>query len=169
MRLLGRLFVIAFALLLAITSSAIFLFFAALADPVMAEFVAATLWTGLWAMIDAVFASEDPDLIVDGTMAGLGRLTGAILIAPPVFVALMAEVIGWRRLLWHAGLTGAVTAAVPWLIRTSPQPPTTEEIHITAVLLLTGAVAGLVYWLVAGRNAGLVPSGDSTVPTPSRS
>ena len=61
--------------------------------------------------------------------------------------------IGARSLLWHAGATGLLTGAVPWLTRTAPAA-TPEETHLTVMLVLVGAVTGFVYWLIAGNSAG---------------
>jgi hypothetical protein len=49
---------------------------------------------------------------------------------------------------------GLLTAAVPWLLRSAARAPTPDETHITLVLVLVGAVAGFVYWLLAGQWAG---------------
>jgi hypothetical protein len=154
MRLIGRLFAVAFGLVFAITASGFFLMVASVVDPVMAVLTGNTLFVGFWALMDAIFAAADPDLVVEGALAGIGHLTFALLVAPPAFVALVSEVIGARRLLWHAGLTGLLTAAVPWLLRGSGRVSSPEELHVGFVLGLTGAVAGFVYWMIAGRSAG---------------
>jgi len=51
-----------------------------------------------------------------------------------------------------------LTAAVPWILRgSSSHAATPAELHISAVLGLTGAVAGLVYWAIAGRSRVTAP------------
>ena len=70
------------------------------------------------------------------------------------FVALVGEVAGLRRLAWYAGATGLLTAVIPWLLRGSARVASPAELHVGFVLALTGAVAGLFYWMVAGRSAG---------------
>lgn len=154
MRLLGRATLVALALLLAVSAGALFLALAPLFDPVVGRFVGEVAWTGLWALLDSVAALDDPEPLVREAFVGLSGLGTTLLVAPPVFVALVGEVAGLRALAWYAGGTGAVTAAIPWLLRPAPRPATGEEIHIVLALFLTGAVAGLVYWALAGHGAG---------------
>jgi hypothetical protein len=60
--------------------------------------------------------------------------------------------------LWYAGGAGAVTALLPWLGRARvgrfAEAALQAEGRITALLFLTGATTGLVYWAIAGRSAG---------------
>jgi hypothetical protein len=59
---------------------------------------------------------------------------------------------------WYGFGCGALTAALPWLSHGSERLAEANvlgaEGRITALLFLTGAVAGLAYSLVAGRSAG---------------
>lgn len=150
MRLLGRLFWLCFGLLLAIPAGAAALLAATILDPVAGALLGDLLWTGGAAFADGL---PDPEAWTGGPEA-LSSAAAALLVAPPVLTALVAEVAGFRSLLWHAGMTGAVTALMPWLQRSSARTATPEEAHLTLVLLATGAAAGLTYWLVAGRDAG---------------
>lgn len=153
MRFAGRLLLVAFALPVAIVTGTLALLFVGLSDPVLAGLAGALVQAGFEALIDAFLAAEDPGLVVEGAAFGLGRLALAILVAPPVFVALAGEVIGTRSLLWYAGGTGLLAGAVPWLTRTALAPAPAET-HLTLALALAGAVTGLVHWLVAGSSAG---------------
>jgi hypothetical protein len=144
--------VIPLALLLALTASGLFFLIAALVDPVVGALAGNTLFVGFWSLMDALIASENPDAVVEGALSGIGRLTFALFVLPPVFVALVGEVIGLRRLLWHAGATAVLSAAVPWLLRGSPRVASPDELRVSVVLGLTGAVAGFVYWTIAGRG-----------------
>ncbi|HEX2135497.1 MAG TPA: hypothetical protein VHG30_06250 [Microvirga sp.] len=158
MRWLRRLFAVPFGLLLAVSASSLFLVAAAILDPVMGAFAGEALWVGFWWLIDAVFAVEDPGPILDSALSGAARLLAAVLLAPLILVALVSEVIGARGALWQAGGTALLTGALPWLVRGGARPATPEEMRIAAILALTGAVAGFVYWLAAGRGAGPDPS-----------
>jgi hypothetical protein len=160
MRLVGRLFLIAFALPVAIVTGTLTLFFVGLFDPILAGLAGALIWAGIEALLDALAAAGDPGFVVESAAFGLSRLALAILVAPPVFVALASEVIGARSLLWHAGATGLLTGAVPWLTRTTPAA-TPEETHLTVMLVLVGAVTGFVYWLIAGNSAGPARGADA--------
>ena len=91
----------------------------------------------------------------------------ALFVLPPAFVALLGEILGLRSFVWYGFGCGALTAALPWLHRGSERWSQSgalgAEGRLTALLFVTGAVAGLTYWLVAGRTAGL------TVPASSKS
>lgn len=153
MRFITRLIWMALTLPVAIATGTFALLIAAALDPVMAPFTSGLVQAGFFAIADAVFAIGDPHFAWEAAQ-GLGRLAFAVLVLPPLFVALAAEVVGARGLLWHAGGTGLLTGAVPWLLRTGGRVPTPDETHITLVLVLVGAVTGFVYWLIAGQWAG---------------
>ena len=148
-----RLFLVPFGVALAVAAGALFFLLAALLDPVMARLTGDTLFVGFWSLIDAIFQVDDPGLVLAGAMTGLSQLALTLLVVPPAFVALVGEVVGIRSVAWYAGGAGLLTAAIPWLLRGEARIGSTDEIHVTLVLGLTGAVAGLVYWLFAGRNA----------------
>lgn len=159
------LLLIPFALLIAIGMSSLFFFIASLVDPLMATLTGETLFVGFWHLIDAVFSSDDPGPIVEDAMLAVGRIMFTLLVLPPLVVALISEVLKMRSLLWHALATGVLTAAVPWILRGAARVANTEELHVSVILGLTGAVAGFVYWAIAGRDAGGRAS-PSVTPSP---
>jgi hypothetical protein len=152
MRWLWRLVAVPFGLMFAVTASSLFLVIAAIIDPVMRTLAGVALWVGFWPLFDPALSIEDQAALADA-----GRVLATVLLAPPVFVALVSEVLGARRLVWHAGATAVVTGALPWLVRGGARTATPEEVRISIILALTGAVAGFVYWLIAGRRAGREP------------
>ncbi len=78
-----------------------------------------------------------------------------LLVLPPAFTALIGEVAGWRSFTWYGRAAGALAAAQPFLARPrGAQALLPAEGRIATILFLAGAVAGLVYWLVAGCGAG---------------
>jgi hypothetical protein len=155
MRLLGRLFLLVpLALLFAIPAGMMALGAVAVFDPVVALFSGEVVFAGMWSLLDRLSAVDDPAPIIEGAFAGLGKAAATLLVAPPLFVGAVGEVAGLRSLVWYAGGTGTITAAIPWVVRASERTPTPEEVHITLALLVTGAAAGLVYWLIAGQSAG---------------
>ncbi|MET0429914.1 MAG: hypothetical protein ABW026_15640 [Microvirga sp.] len=149
------LILIPLALLLAIGAGSLFLLVAAVADPVMADLMGNTVFVGFWALLDAVFASDDPGPLVAAALGDVARVFFAFLVLPVGLVALVSEVTRARGLPWMAGATGVLTAAVPWILRGSPRMANPAELHISLVLGLAGAVAGLVYWTIAGRRRAL--------------
>lgn len=144
------LLLIPFALLIAIGASGTFLLIASFVDPLMATLTGDTLFVGFWSFLDAVFAAEDPGPIIEDAFLAVGRIIFTLLVFPPLLIAIVSEVLGMRSLLWHALATGILTAAVPWILRGSARITSPAELHVSLVLGLTGAVAGLVYWAIIG-------------------
>ncbi|MCB5174594.1 hypothetical protein [Microvirga lenta] len=147
------LLLIPLALLVAIGASSFFLMIASVIDPVMATLTGDTLFVGFWAFVDAVFSADDPEPIVTEAFLAVGRLVFTLLVFPPLLVAILSEVLGLRSLIWYAGAMGVLTAAVPWILRGAARVGSPLELHVSLVLGLTGAVAGLVYWAIAGQSA----------------
>lgn len=155
MRLVGRLLLLVpLALLFAIPAGMLALGAVALFDPVVALFSGEVVWAGMWSLMDRLSDVDDPAPVLEGAFTGLSRAAATLLVAPPLFVAAVGELAGLRNLLWYSGGTGAITAAIPWVVRAAQRTPTPEEVHITLALFVTGAAAGFVYWLIAGQNAG---------------
>ncbi len=144
------LLLIPFALLIAIGASGTFFLIATIVDPVMAVLTGDTLFVGLWSLVDAVFAAEDPGPIVEDAFLAVGRIVFTLLVFPPLMIAIISEVLGMRSLLWYALATGILTAAVPFILRGSARIASPAELHVSVVLGLTGAAAGLVYWAIIG-------------------
>lgn len=166
MRLLERLILVPFGLGLAIVVGFLFLVIAGMSEPAMAELVAGLSFAGLFAFLDGVAGSSRPEEAAGVLFFGLWTLAMAVVVLPPLIVALVGEMAGWRSFVWYGGATGLATASLPWLMRgTVTGPASAGELRITLVLFLTGAVSGLAYWAVAGRSAGSpAASGPATPP-----
>ncbi|MXQ13416.1 hypothetical protein [Microvirga makkahensis] len=148
------LLLVPFALLIAIGMSSVFFFIASMVDPLMATLTGETLFVGFWNLVDAVFSSDDPGPIVAEAMLTVGRIMFTLLVLPPLVIAVTGEALKMRSLFWYALATGVLTAAVPWILRGAARVANPAELHVSAILGLTGAVAGFVYWVIAGRDAG---------------
>lgn len=157
--LLRWLLLVPFALVCALTAGFFTFLLVSVFDPVLARLTGETLFVGFWAFVDTIFAVEDPSLVIEGTAAGLGELLLTFFVAAPVFTALVGEIVGARSALWYAGAGAILTGAMPWLLRDA-ETGTPEELHVSLALALTGAMAGLVYWMIAGRSAGRTPAPD---------
>jgi hypothetical protein len=104
---------------------------------------------------------------------GLIFVSGFALV-PALIVVILTEAFSIRSVLAYA-LGGALAGAACYL---GLVPFDTETLRFTGVIrrdleIMTGAgiVAGLVYWLIAGRNAGAwrdVPRVPPNMPPPSR-
>ncbi|WP_449410745.1 hypothetical protein [Methylobacterium komagatae] len=160
MRLLGRILLGAFALLLAVPAGGIALSVALLFDP------GANAWltNGALAGLDVALGDLAAGLPPEGLLllvAGLAKALFVLLFVPPALVGLAGEVLGARSLVWYGGGCGLLTAALPWLMRGAPRPGASglaaAEARLTLILFVVGGCAGLVYWLIAGRSAGNAP------------
>ena len=153
MRFLGRLFVAALALLLAIPVGSLVLGLAVFLDPVAGAWISAGAQAGLDLALSDLSAGLPPEGLAL-LVAGLARALFWLLVVPPVLTAAIGGTLGLRSLIWYGGACGLLTAMLPWLGRGAArvgQAPLAEA-RLTALLFLAGAAAGLVYWLVAGRH-----------------
>jgi hypothetical protein len=148
-----------FATAVAIGAGLVFLPVAALADPVTRAAGFALIQFAIWALADADFA----DRLNGGGLAALTRFVWTAVVTVcvvPVFaVAAIGEVARVRALSWYAGATAAAAASAPWLIRAALHLPRAAdynfvELRFAFVFFLAGLIAGSVYWLLAGRDAG---------------
>lgn len=140
MRLIGRLFVIAFAFLAACLVAG-------------AIVVAAVLFPELSALDTGTI---DPDAL--NVIIGFGFIfISGFALLPAAIVVLITEAFYIRSVLAYA-LGGAVVGLACYLglVPFDPATMTFDGIVRRHLEVLTGAgiVAGLIYWLIAGRNAG---------------
>ncbi|MCJ2014092.1 hypothetical protein [Methylobacterium sp. J-076] len=157
MRLVGRLLLGAFALLLAVSAGGVALAVALLVDPGANAWLTNGALAGLNAALGDVAAGLPPEGFAI-LVAGLAWAMFLLLFVPPALTALVGEFLGLRGLLWYGGGCGLLTASLPWLVRGAARPGashhTAAEARLTLILFVVGGCAGLVYWLVAGRRAG---------------
>lgn len=80
------------------------------------------------------------------------------LIMPGALMALLAEAFGWRSLTAHmvgnavvAMLTGSALGLSSVLVKA--QTVSHAQAQALALMIATGAVIGLIYWVIAGRRA----------------
>lgn len=156
MHALGRLILWCVGLVLAIPAGALALLFGVMAEPAARELIALLGLAALDALFAAAAGGGDPDLVVASLFAGFWMLSLVLVIGPVTLVSTAGEIVGSRSFAFYGGLTALLTAAIPWLLRAGPGPGAAlaAEGRLTAILFVTGAVAGLVYWAVAGRSAG---------------
>jgi hypothetical protein len=142
---LRRFFAVGFGFILAILAGSITLF----------------LLGGRWAAEEAnAFTPQDADDVWRLVNAGLGVIAFFFTVAPVLTLlpALAAAVIGEvarvRSLLYYLVAGGASAALMP-LIATNAEVTqnSTYAAPYFSIMATAGFVAGLVYWLIAGRNA----------------
>ncbi len=156
MRFLGRLILLILGLIFAIPAGALTLALGIFSEPAAQQLVA-LIGT---AVFDLLFAEAmqngDPDVVIAEFALGFAFVSLVLLVVPITFVAISGEVTGTRSVIFYGLVTGLITAAIPWLMRGGfvETPALEAEWRITALLFVTGAVAGFVYWLITGRSAG---------------
>lgn len=166
MQLIGRWIWIVFALLIAITAAVVFLPIALVSDPLLHKIGSVLAFEGVEALITMFF---DPEIIAGyagGILTIIWLVIVAICVAPVTITAVVGEAAGIRTILWY-GLASAILAgAMPWIMRVSKtgSPAGTSsardtaaqaaELRLALIFCLTGLAAGIVYWLLAGRNTG---------------
>ncbi|MBL4785693.1 MAG: hypothetical protein JKY49_09710 [Cohaesibacteraceae bacterium] len=133
-RLIARLFVVPFGLAIAILSAGLF------------------LWAALLAMDPAALGDSTVERILTGTIfAAFTIFATAHMMPLIVFVAILcAEIFRWRSLYLYLAL-----GSLAGLLAISGLSEPVEQ-NIDLRLITTGLVGGLVYWLIAGRSAGIM-------------
>ncbi len=151
---LGRLLAVATALLMAIACGGLALGIGVVLDPVLRDLLGTLGLSGLEAVLSDLAEGYAPDPgMVEGAV-NLGRAILLLVAVPPALNAVVGEVLRFRSLAWYGGATGLLTALLPWLMRGQAGPAGAGEGRVTAILFCAGGLAGLVYWLAAGRFAG---------------
>lgn len=151
------LLLIPFACLVAMGAGLVALGLASVASPA----VALTIGGGIERLLDLLFGlaetGVDPAPAAQAAFALVARLGFAIIVAPVVIVAVLAELLRLRSGLVQSGLTGLLAALLPLAMLRLARTPSPLELQIISGLFLVGVVSGFVYWLIAGRGAGGEP------------
>jgi hypothetical protein len=150
MRILGRLLLDALALVLAAPTGAVVLSVALVT--MFGEDFLRMAPDFLDLMVSA--AIVDPLVVAESFAALLFRILPVLLLLPPALTLLAGEILDIRSILFHAGATGVVTAALPFLLRPAERSATPEEIRLSLALGIAGLASGTMTWLIAGRSAG---------------
>jgi len=116
-----------------------------------------------WAAAAALFFSVPPSLQAGETVVDYAAkagfvsfvaafVVGAVAGIPSFLMVLFAESFGWRSLILHV-VFGALLGAVAVVLGIASPPPI--EPRDLVIFSAAGAIGGFVYWLIAGRRAGL--------------
>jgi hypothetical protein len=88
---------------------------------------------------------------------------GAVAAIPALIAIALAETFRWRSFLLHL-VVGAAIGLIAFLMGIGGEPPVAEyDLKIGGA---AGAVGGFVYWLIAGRWAGLTAHKPERDPPP---
>jgi hypothetical protein len=156
-RLIGRLILIPLGILLAAFAAMLFLGFVAVVQPFAAE--ALTGWAmktfqSLWSAVNEGDAAIQQYAM---SMVALSRVPLVVLFLPAAIVAAVAEVFALRSWIVQMLLAALLTALVPFALAPEVMGRAPLASLITGVLAATGALAGTIYWMVAGHGAGSEP------------
>jgi membrane protease YdiL (CAAX protease family) len=151
MALLGRFALVVLAYGVAITAASLFLH--VLVVPALGFTTDEEQWLALGGLLVSV--------------PFLAALIGYFSFFPAVIAIALSELAGWRGFLFHAFAGAAIAAATGTLFRTSggsvamngfdgARVTGAQPLDSEALLLVvaTGMVAGIAYWMLAGRTAG---------------
>ena len=101
-----------------------------------------------------------PDAAIQGVVLAFGFVVavyaGALAFAPMLVAIVLAEAFSWRSFFFWAPFGGVLGLAGKALSDHYEGAPTPGVIALYAA---AGAVAGAVYWLIAGRSSGVFPTG----------
>ena len=114
MRMLGRLLLAAFALVMAIPAGALTLGAGVLLDPGLRDAFGRLGLVGLFAGLSDLAQGLPPEMAAMAILVLIQALS-LLLILPPTLAALIGETLGLRSPVWYGGATGALTALLPWL------------------------------------------------------
>jgi hypothetical protein len=157
LRIVGRIILIPIGVGLAAFMAMLFLGVVAVVQPAAAATLtgwAMEAFNGLWQ------AAQDGDAALQRFGAdaiAFSRLPIVVLLLPVSIVAAVAEVFSLRSWFVQAFLAAALTALVPYGLAPEVMQSAPLASTITGVLAATGALAGSIYWMVAGRSAGPEP------------
>jgi hypothetical protein len=148
-----RILVVTAALVLAIAAGVLFFAIAGLTVPATREFAADLSLERILLTITGMANGETPDRVWGVVAATFWVLATVILVVPPIVAAAIGEAAGLRSFAWYGGVSGALAAGLAWLGHPLGVSPDAAETKLFLLLFVTGAVAGLVYWAIAGRSA----------------
>jgi hypothetical protein len=104
----------------------------------------------------AIYTTSSQSMAFVGILAFAGIIIGMFATIPSVMLIMIAEYFGIRSLWYYAAI--AVIAGVV-LARVF-----VNETWMLAVGAGLGLACGAVYWVIAGRNAGVLKALDATRP-----
>jgi hypothetical protein len=134
-----------------------FLAIVGMAQPGLADAIAATAFQTLDRGVRMAMEGEEAFRRFGWSLLELSRFAVVILLLPVTLTAVVAEFFALRAWFFHALAAALLTALMPFALM--PDVPQRAGITSWATLLLAaaGALAGTIYWMIAGRSAGADP------------
>jgi hypothetical protein len=144
MALIGRLFVVTFAYLLACIAASLVITIGALSPQ--------------WDDVASLMSSLHLPSAALWAVVGVGAaIISGVAMLPALLVIALTEGFGWRSVILYGVLGGVLALALCYGIDFSRYVggPQTALASGQEVLAASGIAGGLVYWLFAGRRAGI--------------
>jgi hypothetical protein len=154
---IGRLILMPLGIFLAAFCTLLFLGFVGMVQPGIAEAIATTAHGTVDRMFRTFLEGEEAIMRFGWSLVILSRFVMIVLILPVSLVAVVAEFFGFRAYLFHALGVALLTAALPFAFMPELLSGFTYASRATGLLAGAGALAGTIYWIVAGRSAGFDP------------
>ena len=103
------------------------------------------------------------DVVTIGAVTGIALVVvlqvGALAVVPAVIAIVLAELFGWRSVMFYLAVGGALGLSADRL-----NVMLWQSDDNTLLLPAAGFVGGFAYWLIAGRLAGLAGAGETRPP-----
>jgi hypothetical protein len=157
LRFIGRLIVIPLGIVLAAFCALLFLGIVGMVQPSVAEAIAMTAFKTMDRAFRTVLEGEEAIKQFGWSLVLFSRFVIVVLLLPVTLVAVVAEFFALRAWLVHALGVALLTAVVPFAMMPELIGGAAFASSVTGLLAATGALAGSIYWMIAGRNAGADP------------
>lgn len=156
-RFFGRLILIPLAILIAAVAAGSFLVITGFVQPQIGGAVSEAAIATMRTLVESLM--EDGEAIDRfGRLAkGVSTLTLSVLFLPVALVAAVAEVFGLRWWIMQALGAALLAAVLPWAMMPTLMAGAQLGSSLTGILAAAGALAGSIYWMIAGRSAGAEP------------
>jgi hypothetical protein len=163
MEVIGRAFFVLAGMAAGAATALIVLPILILFDPLAGHISLISSIGGFVDLLQRAFEDMPPDEAMTIFAGFLWTAALMVCVVPLVITALIGEIAAVRSLIWYCGGTGALSAAMPWLVRatyhlTDARSAKPLELRFALLFFLTGTAAGFIYWLICGRRAGLRPA-----------
>ncbi len=154
---IGRLIMIPLGIVLAAFCTLLFLGVVGMVQPGIAEAIATTAYGTVDRLFRTVLEGEEAIMQFGWSLVILSRFVIIVLVLPVTLVAVVAEFFGFRAYLFHALGVALLTAAMPFAFMPELISGYAFASRATGLLAGAGALAGTIYWIIAGRSAGSDP------------
>ncbi len=157
MRLIGRLILVPLGIAVAAFCALLFLGIVGMTRPEIAQAIAETAFRTVDQLFRTAMQGEEAILRYAQNFVLFSRFVIVVLVLPVTLVAVIAEILAFRAWLFHALGVALLTASMPFAVMPELIQGFPFLSPATGLLAATGALAGTIYWMLAGRSAGSDP------------